>query len=65
MPASLAAASPLAGTVWLALRILGAIVTVPIAEQLAFRGLLYRRLVSADLGEPDELSGQIVVFRIS
>jgi exosortase E/protease (VPEID-CTERM system) len=33
---------------WLALRILGSVVTVPIAEELAFRGFLLRRLVSDD-----------------
>jgi exosortase E/protease (VPEID-CTERM system) len=34
--------------VWLSLRTLGAVVTVPIAEELAFRGFLLRRLVTAD-----------------
>ena len=33
-------------TVWLAIRIIGSVVTVPIAEELAFRGLLYRWLIS-------------------
>ena len=33
---------------WLALRVLGASLTVPIAEELAFRGFVYRRLFSAD-----------------
>ena len=33
---------------WLAFRIIGAVFTVPIAEELAFRGFLIRRLVSAD-----------------
>ena len=33
---------------WLAFRIIGAVVTVPIAEELAFRGFLIRRIVSAD-----------------
>ncbi len=31
---------------WLALRVLAAIVTVPLAEELAFRGFLMRRLIS-------------------
>jgi len=39
MPAPLAAASPLARTLWLAFRVLTAVVTVPIAEELAFPGL--------------------------
>jgi len=33
---------------WLVFRTLGAVVTVPIAEELAFRGFLLRRLISAD-----------------
>jgi exosortase E/protease (VPEID-CTERM system) len=33
---------------WLAARALGSIVTVPLAEELAFRGFLTRRLISAD-----------------
>ena len=38
---------------WLALRTLGAVVTVPVAEELAFRGFLLRRLVSADFERID------------
>jgi CAAX prenyl protease-like protein len=33
---------------WIAFRVLAAVVTVPIAEELAFRGYLLRRLISAD-----------------
>lgn len=33
---------------WLLFRVLGSVVTVPIAEELAFRGFLLRRLVAAD-----------------
>jgi exosortase E/protease (VPEID-CTERM system) len=44
----LAAISPFARTLWLGLRVLGAVVTVPIAEELAFRGFLIRRLIGAD-----------------
>jgi CAAX prenyl protease-like protein len=39
---------------WLALRALGSSVTVPIAEELAFRGFLLRRLVAADFTEVDK-----------
>lgn len=43
------AALPVAGRVtWLAFRTLGAVITVPIAEELAFRGFLIRRIMSAD-----------------
>jgi exosortase E/protease (VPEID-CTERM system) len=33
---------------WLALRVLGAVLVVPVAEELAFRGYLLRRLVARD-----------------
>jgi exosortase E/protease (VPEID-CTERM system) len=33
---------------WLALRVAGSVVAVPLAEELAFRGFLTRRLISAD-----------------
>ncbi len=33
---------------WLAARVFGSVVTVPIAEELAFRGYLTRRLIAAD-----------------
>jgi exosortase E/protease (VPEID-CTERM system) len=48
MPAALAMAAPLARNTWLTLRVAAAVITVPIAEELAFRGFLYRRLLSAD-----------------
>ncbi len=48
MPSPLSTATPLARNAWLAFRALAAVVTVPIAEELAFRGFLYRRLISAD-----------------
>ena len=38
---------PLAA-LWLAARVIGSVVTVPIAEELAFRGYLTRRLIAAD-----------------
>jgi exosortase E/protease (VPEID-CTERM system) len=40
--------------VWLALRALGSIVTVPLAEELAFRGFLLRRLIDRDFSEVDK-----------
>jgi exosortase E/protease (VPEID-CTERM system) len=51
-PAAAALASGLAGlprvlaVVWLVCRVLGAVVTVPLAEELAFRGYLTRRLLA-------------------
>src|SRR5262249_52861863 len=35
-------------TVWLIFRVVGSVVTVPLAEELAFRGYLSRRLIAAD-----------------
>lgn len=40
-------ARPLA-VLWLVVRVIGSVVTVPVAEELAFRGYLTRRLISAD-----------------
>jgi exosortase E/protease (VPEID-CTERM system) len=45
----LAAMSPLARTFWLATRVFAAVITVPIAEELAFRGFLARRIVGANV----------------
>ncbi len=39
---------PLPVSAWLVLRIIGATVTVPIAEELAFRGFLLRRFISPE-----------------
>ena len=49
MPKALAAASWGARTTWIAFRALAAIVTVPIAEELAFRGFAIRRFISEDI----------------
>jgi exosortase E/protease (VPEID-CTERM system) len=48
MPAELTAAAAPARLLWLAARVFAAVVTVPLAEELAFRGFLYRRVISAD-----------------
>lgn len=44
-----AALGPVWGPIWLAFRVIGYTVTVPIAEELAFRGYLARRLVREDV----------------
>ena len=54
---------------WLALRALGATLIVPIAEELAFRGYLLRRLIAADFSEVDKrrltpLGGCWVIARV-
>ncbi len=48
MPAGLAALSPLGRGLWITARVAAAVVTVPIAEELAYRGYLLRRFKSAD-----------------
>jgi exosortase E/protease (VPEID-CTERM system) len=40
-------------TLWVAARVVGAVVIVPLAEELAFRGYLLRRLVRDDFWEVD------------
>jgi exosortase E/protease (VPEID-CTERM system) len=47
-PQPLAAASSTAAFCWLTFRVMAAVVTVPIAEELAFRGFLLRRFISSD-----------------
>jgi exosortase E/protease (VPEID-CTERM system) len=46
--AGLANMSALGSTAWIALRIVGSVLVVPIAEELAFRGYLMRRLQTAE-----------------
>jgi len=48
MPADLLAAPLWSRLGWLAFRVIATCLTVPIAEELAFRGFLMRRLVSAE-----------------
>jgi len=49
MPKALAAASTGARTTWIVFRALAATVTVPIAEELAFRGFAIRRFIAEDV----------------
>ena len=46
---ALAAMSPAKRIIWLTVRVAAAVLTVPLAEELAFRGFLLRRIVSADV----------------
>jgi CAAX prenyl protease-like protein len=48
LSAGLAILSPAEATVWLTFRVVGSVVTVPLAEELAFRGYLTRRLIVDD-----------------
>jgi len=47
-PAVLAAISPGRAVAWLAIRVVGYVVIVPLAEELVFRGFLPRRFLQAD-----------------
>lgn len=47
-PPDLASLPPLWAGAWLAFRVLGAVLVVPVVEELAFRGYLIRRLQSRD-----------------
>jgi exosortase E/protease (VPEID-CTERM system) len=47
-PAAFVSAPLAVRALWLALRVLGTVMVVPVAEELAFRGYLQRRLISAD-----------------
>ncbi len=49
MPDALASTTPGIRTTWIVFRVLAAVMTVPIAEELAFRGFLIRRFISADI----------------
>jgi exosortase E/protease (VPEID-CTERM system) len=48
MPVALAGASAATRTAWILIRVLAATTTVPIAEELAFRGFLLRRVMADD-----------------
>jgi exosortase E/protease (VPEID-CTERM system) len=48
MAGALSVASPALRSGWIALRVLGAVITVPVAEELAFRGFALRRMVAAE-----------------
>ena len=51
--AQLASLSAPSAYAWLVIRVIGAVVIVPIAEELAFRGYLLRKLVDADFARVD------------
>jgi exosortase E/protease (VPEID-CTERM system) len=48
MPGKLAAVSPALRGFWILSRVVGSVLIVPIAEELAYRGYLMRRLITAD-----------------
>jgi exosortase E/protease (VPEID-CTERM system) len=50
-PEALAQMSSPLRAAWVVARVLGSVVTVPIVEELAFRGFLLRRIISSDFAE--------------
>jgi CAAX prenyl protease-like protein len=53
MPGGLAAMAFVPRALWLLFRVLGAVITVPVVEELAFRGFLLRRLAARDFESVD------------
>lgn len=64
-PAELAAAPALQRVLWIAFRLAGAVATVPIAEELAFRGYALRRLQSVDFTAVDLRKTRLLPVLIS
>src|SRR5208337_3503505 len=53
MPMALTISSEPVRVAWILFRVIGAVVTVPVAEEPAFRGYLLHRLASADFASVD------------
>jgi CAAX prenyl protease-like protein len=65
MPDALKQLSPAMRTAWLSTRAAAAIITVPIAEELAYRGFLMRRIVSANFDAVDFKSVGVMAVALS
>jgi exosortase E/protease (VPEID-CTERM system) len=63
--AELASLSPLAAAGWIGVRVLGSCLIVPIAEELAFRAYLVRRLIAADFLEVPKTQLTVISFLAS
>jgi CAAX prenyl protease-like protein len=63
--AALHALPPSLAVFWLIARVVGSVVTVPIAEELAFRGYLGRRLIAADFEQVSFRTFTWVAFLVS
>jgi exosortase E/protease (VPEID-CTERM system) len=61
----LGALSRRTATLWLLSRVIGSVVTVPIAEELAFRGYVLRRLVATDFTTVDPMRFSWPSFLVS
>jgi len=62
---ALAALSPTTRITWIAFRVVAAVVTVPIAEELAFRGYLARRLMARDFDRVSFLHLSLLAIGLS
>lgn len=62
---ALHALPPAAMALWLVARVVGSVVTVPIAEELAFRGYLHRRLIDADFERVSLRTFTVLAFVVS
>jgi exosortase E/protease (VPEID-CTERM system) len=65
MPEQLVTMSVGARALWIAVRVIAAVITVPIAEELAYRGYLMRRLISADFEAVDFRQVGIIALLVS
>jgi exosortase E/protease (VPEID-CTERM system) len=65
IPHALAEMPRAAALIWLAARVLGSTIVVPIAEELAFRGYLLRRLIDADFTKVSPKQFTLVSFLVS
>ncbi len=65
MPLELATSSAALRIAWLAARVAGAVVAVPIAEELAFRGFGLRRLLAADFEAVSWRTYSVVALGVS
>ena len=57
--------SGLGAAAWLTARVFGSVVAVPLAEELAFRGYLMRRLIAADFTNVSLKTFTLLSFLIS
>jgi CAAX prenyl protease-like protein len=55
----------MAAALWLTARVVGSVVIVPIAEELAFRGYLLRRVIDADFTSISPKQFTLASFLIS
>jgi exosortase E/protease (VPEID-CTERM system) len=63
--AELASLSPLVAAGWIGVRVVGSCLVVPIAEELAFRAFLLRRLISPSFLEVPKTQLTVVSFLVS